>query len=213
MKTNFLILSRPVALMAALLVGAIALPETASAKPDKDKKKSSSSKSKKSSSSKKQHKERHDDDDHRDHDRHDDDDRQQVQMRRENHNDGDHSHARTQYLSRERRTFTLNLGTGYAGRGYYYGPPNAPYYYERPEVQYYRTREAAPREYWSNEYYQGSVEASVQQALSQRGYYQGPIDGELGPYSRRSIARYQADSGLRPTGQVSVSLLRSLGLQ
>jgi hypothetical protein len=36
-------------------------------------------------------------------------------------------HDRQSYLSRPRSTFVLSLGTGYAGRGYYYGPPNCPY--------------------------------------------------------------------------------------
>ena len=138
------------------------------------------------------------------------------------HDDRGHDHDRprsydrdrSHYLSRPRTSFTLNLGTGYAGRGYYYGPPDVPYYYERSDVRYYRTRELAPREYWGRSYSsQASVGASVQQALAGRGYYRGPIDGQIGPYSRREIARYQADHGLLPTGSISASLLRSLGLQ
>ena len=58
-----------------------------------------------------------------------------------------------------------------------------------------------------------SVGASVQQALARRGYYRGGIDGQIGSYSRQSIARYQADHGLRPTGMITSSLLRSLGLE
>ena len=121
------------------------------------------------------------------------------------------SRARTVYRSQPRSGFTLALGTGYAGRGYYYGPPHSAYYYERPEVRYYATREAAPREYYSrgSNY---SAGAAVQQALGRRGYYRGSIDGQIGPQSRRAIARYQADSGLRATGVISSSLLHSLGL-
>ncbi len=125
------------------------------------------------------------------------------------------SRARTVYRSQPRSGFTLSLGTGYAGRGYYYGPPHSAYYYERPEVRYYATREAAPRESPREYYSRGSnysAGAAVQQALGRRGYYQGSIDGQIGPQSRRAIARYQADSGLRATGVISSSLLHSLGL-
>src|ERR1035437_1222880 len=121
--------------------------------------------------------------------------------------------ARQTYASRPGSSFILTLGTGYAGRGYYYGPPNSEYYYERPDVRFYATREAAPREYYHQahrgEYNLGTA---VQRALSSRGYYRGPIDGEIGRGSQRAIARYQQEQGLRVTGDISPSLLRSLGL-
>ena len=141
---------------------------------------------------------------------HDDDKHDHDSKHHKAHHD---DHDRTIYLSHPRSGFTLSLGTGYAGRGYYYGPPNSSYYYERPEVRYYATREAAPREYYSHEgYLSNSGDAAVQKALARRGYYQGSIDGEIGPQSRRAIARYQEDRGLRPTGTISPSLLQSLGL-
>ncbi len=122
-------------------------------------------------------------------------------------------HDRVIYLSHPRSSFTLSLGDGYAGRGYYYGPQNSPYYYESPDVRYYATREAAPREYYRSESYRSnSTDAAVQNALARRGYYQGPIDGEIGPISSRAIARYQHERGLRVTGTINTSLLRSLGL-
>jgi len=121
-------------------------------------------------------------------------------------------HAHQFYSSRPRSGFTLSPGTGYAGRGYYYGPPDSPYYYERSDVRYYATREAAPREYYSNSGNRASTGASVQRALASRGYYGGQVDGAIGPQSRRAIIRYQEDSGLSPTGTVNSSLLRSLGL-
>ena len=129
---------------------------------------------------------------------------------RKTHHD---DHDRTVYLSHPRSSFTLSLGTGYAGRGYYYGPQNSPYYYERPDVRFYTTREAVPREYYSRESYRSnSADAAVQGALARRGYYHGPVDGEIGPISSRAIARYQQDRGLRVTGTVSPGLLQSLGL-
>ncbi len=187
MKIPSHFLKTPLAVLALTVLGALALPEPAQAKPDK-KGSSSSSRSKYSKARS------YDRDHYRDRDRRPD-------------------RARSHYHSRPRTSFSLNFGNGYAGRGYYYGPPGVPYYYQRPEVRYYRTRELAPREYQGSSYRTVSLGASVQQALARRGFYRGPIDGQIGPYSRQAIARYQASRGLRPTGLISSSLLRSLGLQ
>ncbi|MEA3188832.1 MAG: hypothetical protein QOD99_2662 [Chthoniobacter sp.] len=54
---------------------------------------------------------------------------------------------------------------------------------------------------------------TVQERLADQGYYRGPIDGDIGPRSRRAIADYQADYGLRITGNINDALLDSLGLQ
>lgn len=123
------------------------------------------------------------------------------------------------YFARPSSSFVLTLGNGYAGRGYYYGPPNAGYYYERSGVRFYRDRDAVPRQYWRSEWREASAgenysrtEASVQRALAQRGYYRGPIDGDMGPGSRAAVARYQSDHGMKPTGAINDGLLRSLGL-
>jgi hypothetical protein len=132
------------------------------------------------------------------------------------HHDDDHD--RVSYYSRPRSAFVLSFGTGYAGRGYYYGPPGAPYYYQSPGVRYYATRNVVPREYLSSSYGSGysenygDTDAAVQSALARRGYYHGAIDGDIGPMSSRAIARFQADHGLPVTGRVTSSLLRSLGL-
>ena len=109
--------------------------------------------------------------------------------------------------------FVLGLANGYAGRGYYYGPPNTAYYNQGPQIRYYATREAAPRAYYGYESRGNSADAAVQQALARAGYYNGPIDGNIGPMSRRAIANYQADRGMRVTGNLSNSLVNSLGLQ
>jgi Putative peptidoglycan binding domain len=110
--------------------------------------------------------------------------------------------------------FVLALANGYAGRGYYYGPPNTSYYNRSPQVVYYATREAAPGAYSGYDSRRvNSMEASIQQALARDGYYRGPIDGNLGPGSRRAIANYHADHGLRVTGYPTNSLLSSMGLQ
>ncbi len=124
------------------------------------------------------------------------------------------THDRQIYAAHPQTGFTLSLGTGYAGRGYYYGPPNSPYYYARSDVRYYATRAAAPREYYvQGDYGDRATDVNVQRALARRGYYHGSIDGQIGPQSRRAIASYQQDRGMRPTGSISSGLLRSLGLE
>ena len=59
---------------------------------------------------------------------------------------------------------------------------------------------------------QGVSGVDVQRALAERGYYYGPIDGEIGPMSRNAIAAFQSDAGLTPTGEINNSLLRALDL-
>jgi len=116
--------------------------------------------------------------------------------------------------------YVVALGNGYRGRGYYYGPANTQYYEQRQGVRYYSTYEEVPREYYSNgqgssrQYYReaNSVGASVQQALARAGYYNGSVDGQIGPKSRRSIAAYQQDHGLAITGNINSALMASLGL-
>jgi hypothetical protein len=185
MKTPFISFTsfpKTLAAVALAMAGVIASPSPAEAKPNKKKKSSSSSHHRKDR-----------------HDRHD-----------------DHDHDRRTYYSRPSSSFVLTLGTGYAGRGYYYGPPGASYYHNAPGVRYYSSRSSVPRQYWgSTGSYDGGysrTEASVQAALARRGYYNGPIDGDIGSGSRRAIARFQANHGLTPTGSINQSLLRALGL-
>ena len=96
----------------------------------------------------------------------------------------------------------------YGGYGY------SPYYYSRPSVgisfysrpySVYRGREA-----YSS--YSDSLAVDVQRELRRRGYYRGPIDGDIGPGSRSAIRAYQYDRGLSATGRIDSSLLRSLGI-
>lgn len=143
---------------------------------------------------------------HDDKNRHEDKDNHHRERNADNR---DRDRDRQIYSSHPRSSFTLTLGTGYAGRGYYYGPPRAAYYYQIPGVTYYRDRDQAPREYRSS---YGSAGVAVQQALARRGYYRGSIDGAIGPQSRRAIANYQHDQGLQETGSINSSLLNSLGL-
>ncbi len=57
-----------------------------------------------------------------------------------------------------------------------------------------------------------SMEVAVQAVLAKQGYYQGPIDGRIGPATSRAIRNYQRDSGLTPTGTINPALVARMGL-
>lgn len=121
---------------------------------------------------------------------------------------------RVHYMAFPQSGFVLSPGIGYAGRGYYYGPPNSPYYYETPHVKYFRRRDDFPRGYAfqpNNQYV--ADELAVQEALARLGYYQGPIDGRIGPQTQAAIARYQQDHGMPVSSTILPALLQALGLQ
>ena len=54
--------------------------------------------------------------------------------------------------------------------------------------------------------------SKTQQDLAQDGYYQGPIDGIVGPDTQAAIAAYQRANGLPVTGAIDGNLLHSLGI-
>jgi hypothetical protein len=56
------------------------------------------------------------------------------------------------------------------------------------------------------------VIANVQTALQQQGYYQGEVDGLLGPQTRAAVADYQRANGLPETASVDQPTLQSLGI-
>lgn len=118
------------------------------------------------------------------------------------------------YLTHPGSKFKLSKGDGYAGPGYYYGPPNSPYYYQRPDVRYFANHGDIPRDFYTQEAYRmNSDDARVQQALARLGYYQGSVDGRFGPQSMRAMNNYQQSQGQQVTGAITAALLRSLGLQ
>ncbi len=45
-----------------------------------------------------------------------------------------------------------------------------------------------------------SIVAAAQERLAREGYYRGQIDGIVGPETRRAVARYQGNHGLRWRG-------------
>jgi hypothetical protein len=56
------------------------------------------------------------------------------------------------------------------------------------------------------------VIANVQAALQEQGYYQGEIDGLIGPQTRGALAAYQRDHGLYETAAIDQPTLESLGM-
>lgn len=56
------------------------------------------------------------------------------------------------------------------------------------------------------------VEISVQVELQRAGFYNGPIDGSVGPGTQKAIAKYQAANGLPVTGTIDQALLNSMGI-
>lgn len=99
-----------------------------------------------------------------------------------------------------------------SGRGYHRHPV---YVAPRPVYIAPRPVYVAPRPiYVERPVYvaPSSVEVSVQRALAKRGYYGGPIDGDIGPGSRAAIRAYQVDRALPVTGRIDGPLLKSLRL-
>lgn len=56
------------------------------------------------------------------------------------------------------------------------------------------------------------VVVEVQRQLRSDGYYAGPIDGSLGPMTRRALAAFQADNGLAITSAIDQPTLSTLGI-
>jgi hypothetical protein len=103
--------------------------------------------------------------------------------------------------SRTYSNYSVTLGDGYAGRGYYYGPPNSRYYNRQPGVVYYRTRESVPSQYWGHS---GSPSGHVHVTTGTRpssypsgyrGTYRDSYgrDGDRWEHDRRDGDRYDGD--------------------
>jgi hypothetical protein len=58
-----------------------------------------------------------------------------------------------------------------------------------------------------------STVAAAQEQLARQGYYRGEIDGIFGAETRRAVASYQSNHGLRVTGYLTTDTLQALGLQ
>lgn len=51
----------------------------------------------------------------------------------------------------------------------------------------------------------------IQEALKSAGYYDGKIDGSIGPKTKRAIESFQADNGLKADGKVGPRTWAKLG--
>jgi hypothetical protein len=60
--------------------------------------------------------------------------------------------------------------------------------------------------------YDSSLVRSVQQALNDKGYFAGAVDGQWGPATRDAVRRFQQASGLAQTGELERSTLAALGI-
>ena len=94
--------------------------------------------------------------------------------------------------------YFFNAGYWYPAWGY---QPTAQYYvYDGP---IYAGSQAEPPD---------RVIADVQAALQEMGYYQGEVDGLLGPLTREALIGYQTDNGLYTTAAIDQPTLDSLGI-
>jgi Putative peptidoglycan binding domain len=89
-----------------------------------------------------------------------------------------------------------NSGFWYPAWGY--DPGQAFYAYDGPIYAY-------------NDLPPDQVVANVQEVLQNQGYYQGEIDGMLGPLTRAALADYQRDHGLYTTSAIDEPTMASLG--
>ncbi len=113
-------------------------------------------------------------------------------------------HDRDWWRSHHDRIVFVFGGPYYWDAGYWYPAwgydPNAYYAYDGPI--YAGSAAMDP----------GQVVANVQAALQAQGYYNGEVDGILGPLTRAAIARYQQDHGLYITSAIDEPTLESLGM-
>jgi hypothetical protein len=114
-------------------------------------------------------------------------------------------HDQGWYRSRYNRVELIGGGYYYWNSGYWYPAwgysPSAEYYaYDGP---IYVGQRAEPPD---------QVIADVQAELQQMGYYQGEVDGLLGPMTRQALTAYQADQGLATTAAIDQPTLDSLGM-
>ncbi|MFN2623780.1 MAG: peptidoglycan-binding protein [Chthoniobacterales bacterium] len=95
--------------------------------------------------------------------------------------------------------------------GYY---PYGPYYSSYYDDGAYPTEEYAQAPDAANPEYSGDARVNdVQSALAREGYYDGAVDGKLGPATRNALRRYQRDHGLDVTGGITSGVIRALRLR
>jgi Putative peptidoglycan binding domain len=112
-------------------------------------------------------------------------------------------HDRSWWRSHYDRIIFVSGGWYYWNAGYWFPAwgyaPGVSYVYDGPIYGY-------------NGWTPDRVTVEVQEQLARAGYYDGPIDGILGPMTREAIAAYQADNGLAITSAIDEPTLATLGL-
>ncbi len=112
-------------------------------------------------------------------------------------------HDRSWWRSHYDRIIFVNNGWYYWNAGYWFPAwgyaPSVSYVYDGPIYAY-------------NGWTPDRVTVDVQEQLARAGYYDGPIDGVLGPMTREAIAAFQADHGLAITSAIDEPTLATLGI-
>jgi hypothetical protein len=112
-------------------------------------------------------------------------------------------HNHSWWRSHYDRIIFVNNGWWYWNAGYWFPAwgyaPSVTYVYDGPIYAY-------------NGLPPDQVTVNVQEQLAAAGYYDGPIDGLLGPMTREAIAAYQADNGLAVTSAIDEPTLATMGL-
>jgi len=112
-------------------------------------------------------------------------------------------HDRGWWRSHYDRIVFVSGGWYYWNAGYWFPAwgyaPGITYVYDGPIYAY-------------NGWTPDRVTVDVQEQLARAGYYDGPIDGVLGPMTREAIAAFQADNGLAVTSAIDEPTLATLGL-
>lgn len=112
-------------------------------------------------------------------------------------------HHRNWWRGHHSRIVFVFGGAYYWNSGYWYPAwgydPGYSYVYDGPIYGY-------------NNLSPDQVVINVQARLQADGYYDGAVDGLLGPETRQAIADYQADNGLAVTAAVDEPTLETLGL-
>src|SRR6478736_2066825 len=112
-------------------------------------------------------------------------------------------HDRSWWRSHYDRIIFVNNGWYYWNAGYWFPAwgyaPSVSYVYDGPIYAY-------------NGWTPDRVTVDVQEQLARAGYYDGPIDGVLGPMTREAIAAYQVDNGLAVTSAIDEPTLATLGI-
>jgi hypothetical protein len=103
-------------------------------------------------------------------------------------------HDHDWWHSHHDRIILISGGYYYWDNGYYYpawgyDSANEYYPYDGPVYSY-------------NDMPLDQEVANIQTALQQQGYYQGDIDGLIGPQTRAALAQYQQANGLEPTSAI-----------